>query len=149
MTNDQSDLGPHCLPVCKNRFEKFARLFSSQHKQTAFSDAGFLGILRVNLIWRQGSLCFNIIFNLFMMAVHDVVETAIGVTVTPECLKSICFLYQYNMLIQVFVLSLFYLIESTVLVNVLKFQTLYSVLVWPNFLLCISLIQFLVELQTV
>ena len=25
---DQSDLGPHCLPVCKNRFEKFARIFS-------------------------------------------------------------------------------------------------------------------------
>ena len=23
-----SDLGPHCLPVCKNRFEKFARIFS-------------------------------------------------------------------------------------------------------------------------
>ena len=22
------DLGPHCLPVCKNRFEKFARIFS-------------------------------------------------------------------------------------------------------------------------
>ena len=45
---EQSDLGPHCLPVCKNRFEKFARIFSRRHKQTAFSDAGFLGILRVN-----------------------------------------------------------------------------------------------------
>ena len=43
----QSDLGPYCLPVCKNRFEKFARIFSRQHKQTTFSDAGFLGILRV------------------------------------------------------------------------------------------------------
>ena len=41
------DLGPHCLPVCKNRFEKFARIFSRQHKQTTFSDAGFLGILRI------------------------------------------------------------------------------------------------------
>ena len=23
-----SDQGPHCLPVCKNRFKKFARIFS-------------------------------------------------------------------------------------------------------------------------
>ena len=44
---EQSDLGPHCLPVCKNRFEKFARIISRQHKQTTFSDAGFLGVLRV------------------------------------------------------------------------------------------------------
>ena len=42
------DLGSHCLPVCKNRFEKFARVFIRRHKQTAFSDAGFLGALRVN-----------------------------------------------------------------------------------------------------
>ena len=45
---EQSDLGPHCLPVCINRFEKFARTFSRRHKQTTFSDAGFLGVLRVN-----------------------------------------------------------------------------------------------------
>ena len=38
----QSDLGPHCLPVCKNRFEKFARIFSRRHKQTTFSDAVLL-----------------------------------------------------------------------------------------------------------
>ena len=45
---EQSDQGPHCLPVCKNRFEKFARIFSRWHiKQTTFSDAGFLGALRV------------------------------------------------------------------------------------------------------
>ena len=44
-----SDLGPHCLPVCKNRFEKFARIFSRRHKQTTFSDADFLGALRVKL----------------------------------------------------------------------------------------------------
>ena len=31
-----------------NRFEKFARILSRRHKQMAFSDAGFLGILRVN-----------------------------------------------------------------------------------------------------
>ena len=43
----QSDLGPHCLPVCKNRFEKFARIISSRQKQTTFSDADFLGVLRV------------------------------------------------------------------------------------------------------
>ena len=24
----ESDLGPHCLPICKNRFEKFAIIFS-------------------------------------------------------------------------------------------------------------------------
>ena len=46
---EQSDLGPHCLPVCKNRFEKFARIFSRRHKQTTFSDADFLGVLRVNM----------------------------------------------------------------------------------------------------
>ena len=37
----------HCFIVCKNRFEKYARIFSRRHKQTTFSDAGFLGILRV------------------------------------------------------------------------------------------------------
>ena len=42
------DQGSHCLPVCKNRFEKIARIFSRQHKQTTFSGASFLGILRVN-----------------------------------------------------------------------------------------------------
>ena len=35
------------MPVCKNRFEKFARIFSRQHKQTTFSNTGFLGVLRV------------------------------------------------------------------------------------------------------
>ena len=44
---EQSDQGPHFLPVCQNRFEKFARIFSRRHEQTTFSDAGFLGILRV------------------------------------------------------------------------------------------------------
>ena len=47
-SEEQSDLGPHCLPVCKNRFEKFARIFSRHHKQTTFSDAGLFGVLRVN-----------------------------------------------------------------------------------------------------
>ena len=46
---DQSDKSPHCLPACKIRFEKFARIFSRRHKQTTFSDAGFLGILKVNV----------------------------------------------------------------------------------------------------
>ena len=44
---EQSDLGPHCFPVCKNRFEKFTRIFSRRQKPTTFSDAGFLGVLRV------------------------------------------------------------------------------------------------------
>ena len=43
-----NSLGPHCVPVCKNRFKKFARIFSRRHKQTTFSDVGFLGALRVN-----------------------------------------------------------------------------------------------------
>ena len=47
LLKEQSDLGPHCLPVCKNRFEKFARIFSRRHKQT-FSDGSFFGVLRVN-----------------------------------------------------------------------------------------------------
>ena len=34
--------GPHCLPVCRNRFEKVARIFSRRHKKMTFSDAGFL-----------------------------------------------------------------------------------------------------------
>ena len=46
--DSESDLGPHCLPVCKNRFEKFARIFSRRHKQTTFSDAVFLGAFRVS-----------------------------------------------------------------------------------------------------
>ena len=50
---EQSDLGPHCLPVCKNRFEKFARIFSRRHKQTTFSDAGFFGALRVNVVFME------------------------------------------------------------------------------------------------
>ena len=50
LLKEQSDLGPHCLPVCKNRFEKIARIFSRRHKQTTFSNAGFLGILRVKSI---------------------------------------------------------------------------------------------------
>ena len=52
----QSDQGSHCLPVCKNRFEKFARIFSRRHKniqQMTFSDVGFLGVLRVKQ-WNMG-----------------------------------------------------------------------------------------------
>ena len=38
----------------KNRFETFARIFSRRHKQTTFSDALFLGALRVNTfqLWK-------------------------------------------------------------------------------------------------
>ena len=53
-------MGPHCLPVCKNRFEKFARIFSRRHKQTTFSDAGFLGVLRVKIL---NVVFFNILIN--------------------------------------------------------------------------------------
>ena len=50
---EQSDLGPHCLPVYKTRFEKPARIFSRRHKQTTFSDAVFLGALRVKISLQQ------------------------------------------------------------------------------------------------
>ena len=56
---EQSDQGPHCLPVCKNRFEKSARIFSRRHKQTTFSDAVFLGALRVNSVVLTGPLNWN------------------------------------------------------------------------------------------
>ena len=54
LLKEQSVLAPHCLPVCKNRFEKFAEIFSRRHKQTTFSDAGFLGVLRVK---KSSDLC--------------------------------------------------------------------------------------------
>ena len=41
-----------CL-YAKNRFEKFARIFSRRHKQATFSDAGFLGIY-------SEKVCFDI-----------------------------------------------------------------------------------------
>ena len=55
---EQSDLGPHCLPTnvyAKCKFEKFARRCSRRHKQTTFSDADFLGALRVNYYYRNNS----------------------------------------------------------------------------------------------
>ena len=39
-----------CL-YAKIGLKNFARIFSRRHKQTTFSDAGFLGILRVNIIF--------------------------------------------------------------------------------------------------
>ena len=67
---EQSDLGPHCLPVCKHRFEKFARIFSRRYKQTTFSDAGFLCISRVRLFhlcWESdlGPHCLPVCKNRF------------------------------------------------------------------------------------
>ena len=52
-TEEQSDQGPHFLPVCKNSFEKSARIFSRRHKQTTFSDADFLGALKVKSVVQQ------------------------------------------------------------------------------------------------
>ena len=40
----------------KNSFEKFARIFSRRHKQTTFSDAVFLGALRINSVDREVKL---------------------------------------------------------------------------------------------
>ena len=59
---EQSDLGPHCLPVCKNRFEKFARIFSRRHKQTTFSDADFLGVLRVKIHFKV-NFTISVLYN--------------------------------------------------------------------------------------
>ena len=57
---EHSDQSPHCFPVCKNRFEKFARIFSRRHKQTTVSDAGFLGVLRVHIVnTKSPETCFN------------------------------------------------------------------------------------------
>ena len=44
---EQSGLVHTVCLYAKNRFEKFARIFSRRHKQTTFSDARFLGVLRV------------------------------------------------------------------------------------------------------
>ena len=55
---DQTDLGPHCLPVSKTRFEKSARIFSRPHKQTTFSDTVFLGALRVKWFKSYGGDTF-------------------------------------------------------------------------------------------
>ena len=57
------------MPVCKNRFEKSARIFSRRHKQTTFSDAVFLGALRVKeLLGRWGENVRDVIgFIMFMI----------------------------------------------------------------------------------
>ena len=64
---EPSDQDPHCLPLCKNMFEKLARIFSRQHKQTTFSDAVFLDVLRVNAfyMWKieQFTKAINYVLN--------------------------------------------------------------------------------------
>ena len=52
-----------CL-YAKNRFEKSARIFSRRHKQTTFSDAVFLGALRVNMVicWKVWDHNLNIVW---------------------------------------------------------------------------------------
>ena len=41
-----------CL-YAKNRFEKFARIFSRRHKQTTFSDAGHLRVNSVSYLFQN------------------------------------------------------------------------------------------------
>ena len=65
------DLGPHCLPVYKNRFEKFAQIFSRRHKQTTFSDAAFLGVLRVKYFVRLGHVLVPDISSFVVVNDHD------------------------------------------------------------------------------
>ena len=50
MDPDQTAPFNVCL-YAKCNFEKFARRCSRRHKQTTFSDANFLGALRVNLMF--------------------------------------------------------------------------------------------------
>ena len=52
----------------KNRFEKFARIFSSRHKQTTFSDVGFLGALRVKSFVRLFFFFFFLFFFFFFFS---------------------------------------------------------------------------------
>ena len=57
------------MPVCKNRFQKFARIFSRRHKQATFLDAGFHVILRVkNSAIERGSIHFLILRLLLKIA---------------------------------------------------------------------------------
>ena len=42
----------------KNKFEKLARIFSRQHKQTTFSDAGFRGILTFKVLVTTAAFFF-------------------------------------------------------------------------------------------
>ena len=49
-------ISPHCLPVCKNRFEKFARIISRRHIQTTISDEDFLCIIKVKLATEEPNL---------------------------------------------------------------------------------------------
>ena len=57
-----------CL-YAKNGFEKFARIFSRRHKQTTFSDVGFLGVLRVN----NNFLVLNVANNLLVRKCKTIV----------------------------------------------------------------------------
>ena len=65
---EQSDQGPHCLPVCKNRFEKSTRIFSRRHKQTTFSDAVFIGALRVKNVLARRFQKYDKYHNMFSMS---------------------------------------------------------------------------------
>ena len=58
-------------------FEKSARIFSRRHKQTTFSDAVFLGTLRVNMYTKINSY-FHILTLVFPLSVKVAFDKPIG-----------------------------------------------------------------------
>ena len=90
------------MSVCKNRFEKFARIFSRRHKQTTFSDAGFLCVLRVKTFlveWQSMYILIKLIlqeqFDLGLHYAHAIlfvtkvsVQTFRTHTMTTESISS-------------------------------------------------------------
>ena len=64
----------HCLPVCKNRFEKFARIFSRRHKQMTFSDAVCFGILKIRVYTVHTTGFAEKVFDSHLMLSHSPVQ---------------------------------------------------------------------------
>ena len=79
------------MPVCKNRFVKFARIFSRRQ----FSDAAFLGILRVK------ALVIIAADNIFMFLVHFS-ESLVGLDISFELSARQMADYSHEMLILIF-----------------------------------------------
>ena len=78
--------GSTLFAVSKNRFEEFARIFSRRHKQMTFSDAGFLGILRVKVIVHVIIIDqWNQIACLYEIQVTVIYSSTIFATVRSEC----------------------------------------------------------------
>ena len=107
---EQSDLAPHCLPVCKNRFKKFARIFGRRHKQMTFSDADFLGSWRV----KPGLPVFHWNLALVLFEVHYVY------LIYHEYTPNTIFVLIWTSLFTVFTLSVW--MPQLLTILVLKFE---------------------------